>query len=116
MRGIKNDLERKRTALRSAIHASIDSTRGTDHRREVFKDPYGSASLTHDDEIAAAVVDRLSRELQDVDRALDDFEAGRYGICRDCGDPISEARLKVKPFAIRCVSCQARTEPLRRAA
>jgi DnaK suppressor protein len=116
MRGIKHDLERKRTALKSAIHASIDATRGTDQRREVFKDPYGSASLTHDDEIAAAVVDRLSRELQAVDRALDDIEAGRYGICRDCGDPISEARLKVMPFATRCVTCQARTEPLRRAA
>lgn len=116
MRGIKHDLERKRTALRSAIHSNIDTTRGTDHRREVGKDPFGSASLTHDDEIRAAVVDRLSRELQEVDRALDDLDAGRYGVCRDCGDRISEARLRVLAFATRCVACQARAETIRRAA
>jgi DnaK suppressor protein len=116
MRSIKHDLERKRTALERAIHSNIDATRRGDQRREVFKDPYGSASLTHDDEIAATVVDRLARELKEVNRALEEVAAGRYGICRDCDDPISEARLRVMPFAARCVACQARTEPMRRAA
>jgi RNA polymerase-binding protein DksA len=116
MRGIKHDLQRKRSALASAIQQNIDAARGTDHRREMFKDPYGSASLAHDDEVTATVVDRLARELAAVDRALADVDAGRYGICQDCGDPIAEARLRVVPFATRCVACQARTEPARRAA
>jgi len=116
MRSMKRELERKRLALTSAIHTSMDSTRETDHFRELAKDPYGSASLTHDEEIAAAVVDRRARELEQVNSALEDLEAGRYGVCRDCGDPIGEARLRVLPFATRCVACQAQLETVRRAA
>jgi DnaK suppressor protein len=116
MRAIKSDLERKRRALSSAIQDSMGSTRETEDRREMFKDPYGCASLTHDDEIAAVMVDRRARELAEIDRALEDLDAGRYGVCRDCGVPIAEARLKVMPFATRCVACQARLEDVRRAA
>src|SRR5438046_6563830 len=102
MLSIKRELERKRSALKVAIHSSMDSNRDTDHFRELAKDPYGSASLTHDDEIAAAVVDRRARELQQVNSALEDIEAGRYGVCRDCGGEIAEARLRVMPFATQC--------------
>jgi RNA polymerase-binding protein DksA len=116
MRTVKGDLKRKRRALSSAIHSSMDSTRDSDQRRDMFKDPYGSASLTHDDEVAAAVVERRARELEEIDRALEDIDAGRYGVCADCGDAIAEARLKVLPFATRCVACQARLETERRAA
>jgi len=116
MRAIKLDLERKRQALNTAIHLSVGSSRDPHHGREMLKDPYGSASLTHDDEIAAAVVDRRARELKEVTQALEDIDAGRYGICRDCGGAIPPARLKVMPFATRCVACQAQSEDLRRAA
>src|SRR5215475_11482228 len=116
MRAIKLDLERKRHALNTAIHSSVGSSRDPHHSREMLKDPYGSASLTHDHEIAAAVVDRRARELKAVTQALEDIEAGRYGVCRDCGGAIPAARLKVMPFATRCVACQAEAEGLRRAA
>jgi RNA polymerase-binding protein DksA len=116
MRTVKLDLERKRRALNSAIQSGMGSTRESDHGRELLKDPYGSASLTHDEEIAAAVVDRRARELEQVNQALEEIDAGRYGICRDCGGAIPEARLKVMPFATRCVACQANLEALRRAA
>src|SRR5881296_3819416 len=76
MRSIKGDLEQKRSALQSAIH----SNRAREIEfREVLKDPYGSASLTHDDEMTAAVMDRRARELKEVTQALEDMEAGRYG-------------------------------------
>ena len=116
MRSIKGELELKRNALSTAIHESMDSTRGDDQRRDMFKDPYGSASITHDDEVAAAMVDRRARQLEEVDRALEDIEAGRYGVCRECGEAIAEGRLKVMPFATRCVACQASLEAERRAA
>ena len=116
MRKVKGELERKRNALSSAIHSSMHSTRDSDQRRDMFKDPYGSASLTHDDEVAAAVVERRARELDQVNRALEDIDAGRYGVCADCGGEIAEARLRVLPFATRCVGCQAIVESERRAA
>ena len=116
MRSIKRELESTRNALSNALTSSARSTREDEHRREIFKDPYGTASLTHDDEVVAAVVDRRARELEQVNRALADIDAGRYGICRECGEPIAKARLRVLPFATRCVACQAQLEGLGRAA
>jgi DnaK suppressor protein len=115
MRSIKQDLEEKRSALSTSIK-SLGSDRPADHGREVAKDPYGSASITHDDEIAFAVADHRVRQLADVTRALEDINAGRYGICRECGEAIAKARLKAMPFATRCVACQTRSEGLDRAA
>ena len=110
MRSIKRELETKRDALMSAISSSRRSSREDDHRREVFKDPFGMASIIHDDEVVAAVVDTRARQLEEIDRALADIDAGRYGICRECGEEIPKARLKILPFATRCVACQARLE------
>jgi DnaK suppressor protein len=115
MRSIKRDLEEQRSALSSSIK-SMGSDRDSDRGREIVKDPYGSASLTHDDEIAFAVADHRARQLAEVTRALEDINAGRYGICRECGEAIAKARLKVMPFATRCVACQAQSEGLGRAA
>jgi DnaK suppressor protein len=110
MRSIKRELETKRDALASAISSSTRSAREGDHRREIVKDPFGMASLTHDDEVVAAVVDTRARQLEEIDRALADIDAGLYGICRECGEEIAKARLKILPFATRCVACQARLE------
>jgi DnaK suppressor protein len=116
MRAVRLDLERKRKALGNAIQSGVGPDRETSLGRELLKDPYGTASLTHDDEIAAAVVERRARELREVNRALEEMDAGRYGICQDCGEPIAAARLRALPFATRCVTCQAQLEGVRRAA
>jgi DnaK suppressor protein len=115
MRSIKRDLEEQHLALSSSIK-SAGSARNADHAREIVKDPYGAASMTHDDEVAFAVADQRARQRREVARALEDINAGRYGICRECGQAIAKARLKVMPFATRCVACQARLEGLERAA
>jgi DnaK suppressor protein len=115
MRSIKRELEEQHSALSNSIR-SLGADRPADHGREVVKDPYGTASITHDDEIAFAVADHRARQLAEVTRALEDISAGRYGVCRECGEPIAKARLKVMPFATRCVACQARVEGIGRAA
>jgi DnaK suppressor protein len=77
-------------------------------------DQVASASRTLDDEVRAALVDRASRELVQVEAALELLRQRRYGLCRDCGDFIGLARLRSLPFAQRCLSCQERTERLER--
>jgi len=104
---IREELERRRSALASAIQSTRDTAEA---RQEAAKDPYGGASATHDSEIAVAVAERLARQLAQLDRACVDFDAGRYGVCQDCEEPIPAARLKVLPFATRCVPCQASLE------
>ncbi len=45
-------------------------------------------------------------EYRRVEMALQMIEDGTYGICVDCGQAISEKRLKSFPNATRCLSCQ----------
>jgi RNA polymerase-binding transcription factor DksA len=73
-------------------------------------DQVASASRTLDDEVQAALVDRASRELIQVNAALELLRERRYGICRDCADFIGLARLRTLPFAQRCRPCQERME------
>ncbi|MBI2204436.1 MAG: TraR/DksA family transcriptional regulator [Candidatus Rokubacteria bacterium] len=116
MKTVKDELETKRRSLELAISNGLGQSRNQTERNEMTKDPYGSASMTHDDEMIVDVVGRRMRELQNVNRALADLEAGRYGTCEDCGEEISAKRLKALPFAMRCIACQSSMEGVRRAA
>lgn len=41
-----------------------------------------------------------------IDEALIGIEKGSYGVCKDCGEEIPEARLEFIPYASSCVNCQ----------
>jgi DnaK suppressor protein len=45
-----------------------------------------------------------------IDEALERVESGEYGECQDCGEAISEARLKAIPGAPYCIECQEKRE------
>ncbi len=61
-------------------------------------------------EISQASLQKLgSREqkhLKKIDRALAKFEAGDYGVCEECGEEISYARLEARPIAQLCIDCK----------
>lgn len=41
-----------------------------------------------------------------IEESIRKLDEGTYGICEDCTDEISQERLKILPFAIRCRDCQ----------
>ena len=45
-----------------------------------------------------------------IDKALSKFANSTYGICDSCGDEISMKRLKARPLAVRCLSCEEELE------
>ncbi len=45
-----------------------------------------------------------------IDTAIRKLNEGTYGVCDECGDEISEERLKIMPFAIFCRDCQEERE------
>jgi DnaK suppressor protein len=47
-----------------------------------------------------------------IDESLIKLAEGTYGRCEECGEEISEERLKVVPFAIYCRDCQEKKEQL----
>jgi DnaK suppressor protein len=44
--------------------------------------------------------------LQAIEEALARLDSGSYGVCRDCGEPIAEARLNAIPWTRVCISCK----------
>jgi DnaK suppressor protein len=118
MATLRQDLERRRATIMRALQTNMRSTRerGAIARVEAAKDPYGSASSAHDDELAAITMDRLAHDLKLIEDALADIDAGRHGTCVECEQPIAAKRLKALPVATRCIDCQARLERLPRAA
>ncbi len=41
-----------------------------------------------------------------IEEALARIEKGTYGACRDCGEPISAARLNAIPWTRVCITCK----------
>ena len=51
-----------------------------------------------------------ARTLRAIQEAIEAIEVGDYGVCIDCDGPIPQRRLKVAPWARRCVACQRAVE------
>jgi len=51
---------------------------------------------------------RLRSALAEIEHTLRKYEAGTYGLCDSCGQPIERARLEALPQANLCLSCKAR--------
>jgi RNA polymerase-binding protein DksA len=48
--------------------------------------------------------------LAQMERAIERVDAGTYGRCESCGNPIVKARLQAFPSATLCVTCKQREE------
>jgi DnaK suppressor protein len=45
--------------------------------------------------------------IEEIDAAMEKIEAGTYGFCESCANPIPEARLEALPHARLCVTCKS---------
>lgn len=52
------------------------------------------------------------RLLNKIDLALERIDKGSYGLCEKCDGRIPIARLRAKPAATRCLTCQIKKEQL----
>jgi len=50
----------------------------------------------------------IAASIKDIDMALEKAEAGSYGSCESCGNPIGEARLDALPASYLCIGCASR--------
>ncbi len=70
------------------------------------------ASEMLDREVDVSLEDNAEDIVREIDAALERIDAGTYGTCMNCGQPIPEERLDAVPYAVLCVSCK-RDEELR---
>ncbi|MEU5614245.1 TraR/DksA family transcriptional regulator [Streptomyces sparsogenes] len=68
----------------------------------------GTKNITREHELALA--GNAREMLLQTERALERLDAGTYGLCENCGDPIGKARMQAFPRATLCVECKQRQE------
>src|SRR5262245_839320 len=70
---------------------------------------YGSqaaaASQVFEQQRDLALRDRSKIELARIDAALRSMDAGTYGTCESCGNPIGAERLEAIPWVAKCIDC-----------
>jgi DnaK suppressor protein len=64
------------------------------------------AQLSHDEFISLRLNSLDYVQLRMIEEALDRIEAGDYGVCLGCEEPIPAKRLQAVPWAKYCVTCQ----------
>jgi len=62
------------------------------------------------DDIEFALIQMKSETLHKIEEALTRLDERTYGNCFECGDEISERRLRALPFAVRCKACEEARE------
>lgn len=67
-------------------------------------DPEGS-TLAFERSQADALLQQSRQRLTSIAEALQRLDDGTFGICTNCGNPIPEVRLEVRPYAPTCVTC-----------
>ncbi|MEX2053196.1 MAG: TraR/DksA family transcriptional regulator [Candidatus Paceibacterota bacterium] len=67
---------------------------------------YDRANAFANQDVTVGNINRSALEIRHVQDALRALEAGAYGTCNECGEPIPEKRLQAIPWAERCVSCE----------
>jgi RNA polymerase-binding transcription factor DksA len=69
-------------------------------------------------DVLAGLLERLEgrerHELDEIDAARARLEAGVFGVCESCDQPVPLARLRAMPAARRCAVCQVRHEQVGR--
>lgn len=74
--------------------------------------PFGKreeeASEAFELEKRLALEKKLRGTLAEIEHSLEKYEAGTYGLCDSCGQPIELTRLQALPQANLCLSCKSR--------
>ncbi len=84
-----------------------------EHAREVLlQDGDDAPQRDNERRTDLALTDRETQELGDVSLALQRLHSAGYGVCTDCQAAIPFDRLKVEPWAQRCVACESAREGL----
>ena len=99
----------RRDALRRALAGDLESYREF-AALNVVGDNVDAAVDTANDEISSQLVEIESRELSQIEHALQRIVQGIYGRCEFCGGKIAEARLNALPYTNSCIDCQRENE------
>ena len=121
---LKNDeieaFRRTLDGLRSRLRGDLDQMTDEALRRNMIN---GSGNLSnvplhmadvgtenYDQEFTLGLIENEQGTLELVNEALARLEKGKFGLCVQCGEPISKPRLQAIPYTKHCIQCAREVE------
>ncbi|MFI7348616.1 TraR/DksA family transcriptional regulator [Streptomyces sp. NPDC049936] len=106
--GLQSEADRLRTEIDSAERSLQGMMRDSGDGAGDDEADTGSKNITREHELALAATAR--EVLTQTEHALERLDAGTYGLCENCGNPIGKARMQAFPRATLCVECKQKQE------
>jgi len=88
-----------REVSRNPREASGDLSSRPIHMADISSD-------TYERELSISIVSSEQQVLYQIEEALKRIDDGTYGMCQQCGTPITLSRLKAVPYTSLCIACQ----------
>jgi DnaK suppressor protein len=105
---LEAEVARLRADVARAAHDIAEGLNGS--VRDAGDDEADAGSKAFEREQELALTQNARDLLDQGERALGRIDAGTYGVCESCGQPIGKARLQAFPQAGLCVTCKQRQE------
>ena len=99
--GLRRDIERAESQIADRLEDGI---------RDAGDDEADAGAKGFEREHEFAMTSNARHLLEQTERAVARIDAGTYGACESCGQPIGKARLMAFPRAVLCVTCKQREE------
>lgn len=109
---LKRILEERRREILAQVQEKMRDVRaeGGIGEGQGVLDAAESSEADIQDDIEFALIQMKSETLHRIEEALTRLDEGSFGNCFECGDEISERRLRALPFAVRCKDCEEARE------
>ncbi len=109
---LKRILEERRREILSEVKDKMRDVRaiGASGEGHGVLDSAEASEADIQDDIELALIQMKSETLHKIEEALARLDEKTYGNCFECGDEISERRLRALPFAVRCKDCEEARE------
>ena len=104
----KKLLLKQREEIVGEVKQMVESSK--EMGQDGIQDIGDEAANIYNKQVLLSLNENERMRLQEVDESLDRIENGTYGICEECGGPISLKRLEVRPVAKYCVPCLTKLE------
>ena len=98
----RQTLEAERARIRLALEEEID------HPRVAHGAQTAAATEVTESQRSVQLREREEQHLTQIEGALKRIEAGTFGRCQTCGQPIAPERLEALPWAQDCINCHAK--------
>jgi DnaK suppressor protein len=109
---LKRILEERRREIMSEVQDKIRDVRteGANSTTHGVLDAAETSEADIQDDIEFALIQMKAETLHKIEEALRRLDEGTFGYCFECGEEISERRLRALPFALRCKDCEEARE------